>query len=121
MPSRCAKTGTRASDWTRATRLFPPSRHDHVNRTIETLQHFADSGAVGHRHDLDRIGRQVCRFKPFDQRLVNGRRRMRRIRAAAQDDGIARLEAERTGIGRHIGAAFINDTDHAKRVRTRSI
>ncbi len=40
---------------------------------------------------------------------------MRRIRTATQDNGIACLEAQRTGIRSHIGAAFINDADHTER------
>ncbi len=50
-------------------KTFAATRHDYVNRAIEALQHFADSGAVGHRHDLDRIGRQVGGFKPLTSAL----------------------------------------------------
>ncbi|MOA21586.1 hypothetical protein D3C78_1420860 [compost metagenome] len=40
---------------------------------------------------------------------------MLRIRAAAQDDGIARLEAQSTGVRRNIRAAFVDHADDAKR------
>lgn len=40
---------------------------------------------------------------------------MLRIRAAAQDDRVARLEAERARICRHIRAAFVNHADDAER------
>jgi hypothetical protein len=39
------------------------------------------------------------------------------LRAAAQDDRIAGLEAERSSIRRHRRAAFINDADDSERGR----
>ncbi len=50
-------------------KTFAAARHDHVNRAAKTFQHFADSGAVCHRHDLDRIGWQIGRFKPLTSAL----------------------------------------------------
>ncbi len=44
-------------------------------------------------------------------------RRQKALRAAAQDHGIAGLEAERAGVGGNGRAAFINDADHAERRR----
>jgi hypothetical protein len=41
-----------------------------------------------------------------DEAFVDRLRRMERIRAAAQNHGIAGLEAQRAGIGRHVRAAF---------------
>ena len=38
-----------------------------------------------------------------------------RVGAAAQDDGIAGLEAEPAGIGGHVGAALEDDADDAER------
>src|SRR3546814_15160713 len=36
-----------------------------------------------------------------------------RFRAAAQDDGIARLHAQGCGVRGHVGAAFVDDADDA--------
>ena len=38
---------------------------------------------------------------------------MKAVRAAAQDRGVAGLHAQPSGIGRHIGAAFVDDADDA--------
>ena len=46
---------------------------------------------------------------------VDGAARAQAVRAAAQDGGIARFEAERAGIRGHIGAAFVDDADDAER------
>ena len=40
---------------------------------------------------------------------------MLRIRTAAQDNGIARLQAQSAGIRRHVWAAFVYHTDDAER------
>ena len=43
------------------------------------------------------------------------RRGMMALRAAAQDRGVAGLEAQRAGVGGHVGAALVDDADHAER------
>ena len=53
MPSRWAKTGTRASACTRADQALAAARHDHVDE-LGHRQHLADRGAVARRHELDR-------------------------------------------------------------------
>jgi hypothetical protein len=55
------------------------------------------------------------RLQALDQAGMDGAGGMERVRSAAQDDGIARFEAERAGVGRDIGTAFIDHADDAKR------
>ena len=57
-PSRCAKTGTRASACTRPTSPLPPRGTMHVDEPGHR-QHLADRRAVGGRHQLDRGLRQA--------------------------------------------------------------
>ena len=40
---------------------------------------------------------------------------MMAFRAAAQDRGVAGFQRKRTGVGRHVRAAFVNDADRAER------
>ena len=101
--------------------LHPPdqalaaARHQHVDRPVEPLQHHADGRPVAGRDDLDRILRQSGGAQAFRQRSVDCPRRAQAFRAAAQNGGISRLEAECAGIGRDIGAAFIDHADDAER------
>ena len=94
---------------------FAAARNDHVEIAVEAVQHLADGGAVGGRHQLDGIFRQAGRLQPFDQAGMDGGGRIERIRAAAQDHRIAGLEAERAGIRRHVRPALIDDADDAER------
>ena len=89
--------------------------NDDVEIALQACQHFADGGAVGDGYALDGILGQVGLLQARLQAGVDGTGGMDGVRAAAQDHGIARLEAERTGIGRHIRAAFIDHADDAER------
>ena len=46
---------------------------------------------------------------------MDGARGAETFGAAAQDHGVAGLEAERTGIGRHVGPALVDHADDAER------
>ena len=59
--------------------------------------------------------RQAGVLEALDQAGMDRLRGMQRIRAAAQDHGIAGLEAERAGIGGDVRPAFIDDADDAER------
>ncbi len=41
------------------------ARHDHIDGTVEAGQQGTNSGAVGHRHDLDRLFRQTAAASPL--------------------------------------------------------
>ena len=97
------------------------ARHDHVDIAVEARQHGADRRAVAGRHELDRVRRQARLLQPLAHGLRDGQRGTEAVRAAAQDHGIAGLQAERAGIRRHVGAALEDDADDAERRRTRSI
>ena len=94
---------------------FAATRNDHVDRSIEPGKKRTHGGAIGGRHELDRIGRQAGRNEALDQAGMNETRRIGGIGAAAQDDGIAGLKAQSTGIGRHVRPALIDDADDTKR------
>ena len=91
---------------------FSPARHDHVDEA-SGRQHGPHHGAVLRGHQLHRISRRPrCRQTP-GQRRQNRPVGMHRLAAPAQQHGIARAQTQGGGIGRHIGAAFINDADQA--------
>mmetsp|Transcript_28776 Transcript_28776/g.54625 ORF Transcript_28776/g.54625 Transcript_28776/m.54625 type:complete len:451 (-) Transcript_28776:2150-3502(-) len=88
--------------------------HNHIDG-VGHGQHFAHRGAVAGGHKLHGVLRQVCVAQALLQSRVDGFGRMKPFGAAAQDHRIARLEAQRAGICRHIGPAFIDHTHDAQR------
>src|SRR5919108_661280 len=80
-----------------------------------STHHLADRGAIGGRHELDSVFRQLRRLQAFDQAGMDSGRRIERVRASAQDHRVTRLEAQRAGIGCHVRPALIDDPDHAER------
>ena len=91
------------------------ARHDHVDGAVEAGEHHADRGAVARRHELDRVRRQAGFAQPGDDRVVDGAVGALALGAAAQDRGVAGLEAERGGVGGHVGPALVDDADDAER------
>ena len=89
------------------------ARHDHVD-----MGHGAHHGAhrrpVAGRHQLDRGLGQAGGLQPRHHAGMDRRRRMVAFAAAAQDHRIAGLQAQRTGIGGDVRAAFIDDANHAQ-------
>ena len=59
-------------------------------------------------------GSPAC-VEPDHDRVVDGAVGAVALGAAAQDRGIAGLEAERGGVDRHVGAALVDDADDAER------
>ncbi len=88
--------------------------HDHVDM-VGGGQHRRHGGTVTRWHKLDRGGRQARLLQARLQAFVDRSRGMETFRPAPQDHRIARLQAKRTSVGGHIGAAFIDHTDHAQR------
>ena len=78
-------------------------------------EHQPDRGAVAGRHQLDRGLRQPGVAQAVAERGLDGAARAQTVRAAAQDRGIAGFQAERAGIGGHIGPALVDDADDAER------
>ena len=115
MPSRCANTGTRASSCTRATRLLPPRGTITSMAPSRPFEHQADRLAVGGRHELDGGFGQARRAQAARQARLDGAARVVAVRAAAQDRGVAGLEAQRAGVGRHVRPALVDDADDAER------
>src|SRR5690606_12035996 len=94
---------------------FAAPGHDDVDIAVEALEHFANRFPVGRGHELDAFHRQAGQMQAIEQAIDNGAGGMEAVAAAAQDDGIARFDAERAGIGGDIGAALENDADDAER------
>ena len=93
--------------------VFPATRHDEVDGAAEAFEHQADAVAVSAWHHLDGGGGKARCHKAPLQAGGDGGGRVKTIGAAAQDRRIAGFHAQRSGIGRHIGAAFIDDADDA--------
>ena len=93
------------------------ARHDHVERAAEAFEHLADRLARGERHARDRRLGQAGRLEPGDEAGVDRRRGMEAVGAAAQHRRVARLEAERAGVGGDVGPALVDDADDAERRR----
>ena len=93
---------------------FAAARHDHVDVILHGDQ-LADGGAVGGLDHLHRGFGQARRLEAFvharGDRLVG----VDRFGAAAQDRGVARLQAQPRGVGGDVRARFVNDADHAER------
>ena len=59
--------------------------------------------------------RQAGGGKPGAHALGDGAIGLQRLRAAAQDAGVARLDAERRSVCRDVRPRLVNDADHAER------
>ena len=108
MPSRWASTGTRASAWTRATRLLPP-RGTITSIVPSSRQH----GPTAARSCVGTSW--TARRAPAAARPRARQARMRgsmtaSVRRAA--DRVAGPQAERPGVGGDVRPALIDDADH---------
>ncbi len=90
------------------------ARHDQVDE-LGGFQQRAHRGAIGSRDQLHHIGGQPCGDDALHDGGMDGPVAFLRLAAAAQDHRIARAQAQSRGVSRHIGAAFIDDADHAQR------
>ena len=95
--------------------VLAAARHDDVDHAVEAGEHLAHRRTVAGRHQLDGAVGEAGLREAGDERGVDRARRPQAVRAAAQDRGIAGLEAERAGIGGDVGAAFIDHADDAER------
>ncbi len=99
---------------TRSTSDFAAARDDDVHVVVHA-QELAHGRAVGGVDDEHRVLGQPRRA----QTLVHAHRDRQigvdRLRTAAQDAGVARLQAERRGIRSDVRARLVDDSDHAER------
>ena len=93
------------------------ARHDDVDRAVEAGKQGADRAAIARRDEGDRLARQPCPFKAGNQGRVDRLGGAEACRSRAQDRGVARLQAKRARIRRHIRPAFEDHADDAKRRR----
>ena len=67
------------------------ARHDQIDGAGEPGENHAHRGAIDRRDHLNGCFRQTRFTQTFRQRRMNGGRRVRRFRAAAQNRGVARF------------------------------
>ena len=92
---------------------FAAARNDEVDSAVEAFEHLADGRAIRRADQLDGSFRQTGLLQARFQRRVNRHRRTQRFRSAAQDHRVAGFQAQRAGIGGHVGPALIDDADDA--------
>ena len=107
---RHASLGLDAGDEARAA-----ARHDHVEVAVEAAEHGSDGGTIAHWHERNRRLGQAGAAQPIDEAGVDQARGMEALGAAAEDRGVAGLEAERAGVRGDRRAALEDDADHAER------
>ena len=90
------------------------ARHDDVN-VFRHGDEVADGRAVGGFDHLHRRFRQAGGREAGAHAGGDGLIAADRFLAAAQDRGVAGLEAQRRGVGRDVGARLVDDADHAER------
>ncbi len=90
------------------------ARHQHVDVAVHRREH-AHGGTVGSRDRLHRILGQAGGGKALVQAGCDRLVRAHRFGAAAQDRRIARLEAQRGGVGGHVRPRFVDYADDAER------
>ena len=94
----------------------PPAaaRDDDVHVGVHGDEH-ADRGAIARLHNLDRVAGQCRRLEPFVDALGDGKVRRERLRAAAEDGGVAGLHAQGRSVRGDVGPRLVNDADHSER------
>ena len=75
------------------------------------------AASIAGRHAADGGARQAGLLQALKQASVQRLRRKEAFRTAAQDGGVAGLQAQGPGVGRDIGAAFVDDSHYAERRR----
>ena len=91
------------------------ARHDHVDTATQSSEHQPDRGAVARRHQRDRGFRQARLAQALHQGFVDRAAGAETVGAAAQDHGVAGLQAQHAGISGDIGTALEDHADHAER------
>ena len=90
------------------------ARDDDVDRLGRGDQ-VPDRGAVGGLHELHAVGGQAGFEQGALHQLPQREVGVDRLRAAAQDAGVAALDRERRGFDRHVGAALVDHAEDAQR------
>ena len=92
---------------------FAATRDDDVDPSVGA-QHRAHGGAIGRRHQLQRIARQAGCRQPIREAPAQHGGGLEAFRSAPQNGRVSSLHANRPGIDRHIRPTFINDADDAQ-------
>ena len=74
-----------------------------------------DGLAVGRRDELHGVAGRPARGQLVGEDAVQGAVGVDRLLAAAEDDGVAALDAEGGGVGGDVGPALVDEQDHAER------
>ncbi len=86
---------------------------DHEVQARIVLQQQVQQGAVGRRHHLRALLRQLRRLQRARHTLREHGVRPRRLLAAAKDDRVPALEAQGRAVDGHVGARLENEQHHA--------
>ena len=91
------------------------ARHDHVDVPVTAAASPTPRpGRASARAGSPSSGRPAP-VSPSTRQSWSSRGGMERLRAAAQDHGVARLEAQRAGVGGDVRAALVDHADDAER------
>ncbi len=74
-----------------------------------------DGRPIRRRHQLHGVGRQPGVAQAVGQNAMQGDVGVQRLAAAAEDDGVAALDAQAGRVHRHVGPRFVDEEDHAER------
>ena len=93
---------------------FAAARNNHVNQ-IRQLQHRAHAVAAGVFHKAHGVFRQPRFAQSLLDKLCQRHIAVKCLAAAAQDAGVARFQAQCSGIHGYIRARFVNNADDTQR------
>src|SRR5262249_51822390 len=97
-----------------ADEAFAAARDGQVDELVEPQQ-VSDGGAVGRRHQLHRVGRQLGGAQPILKNAVQGGVGVERFLTAAEDDGVAGLDAQAHRVHGDVRPRLVNEEDDAER------
>ena len=89
------------------------ARNKHVD-VVAGPDELAHQGAVGGFDELDGACGEAFFGKGPADKLPEDRVAAKRLMAAAQDDGVARLDGKGGGVDRHIGTGLVDHGEHAE-------
>ena len=97
-----------------ANEALATARHAEVD-VLPQREQFPDGFAVGRRHNLDRVPREISDLllRRFDHDFGDDAVGIQRLLATAQDRRVAGFQTKPRGIGGHIRARLVNDDDDA--------
>ena len=78
---------------------------NYIDIAVQAFQHFSHCSAVSYWHKLDSVFGKAGGFQSGNHAVMDGAGGIETVRTAPQNDRVARLQTERTGICSDIGTA----------------